>query len=129
MANRNASKNFNSLRRKVFVIDTWVNIHTDATVLTTSDAAWGAWTKSATGEYTFTMTDKFYGPLTATATLEATGTKDLAARINAVSLSGKTVKINTVLSSTGAIADNGSSAVKVHVIIVVGDSSVSTTGV
>lgn len=72
--------------------------------------------KTTTGIYTITFQDNFYALLGATATIEATGTNAIWARINSFSVgsstTGATLLIGTV-NGSGALADTAA-AVKVH---------------
>lgn len=72
--------------------------------------------KSGTGLYTVTFQDNFYACLAVTATIEATGTNAIWARINSFTLgsstTGATIVIGTV-NGSGALADTAAAA-KIH---------------
>lgn len=83
--------------------------------------------KTGTGLYTVTFQDNFYACLAATATVEATGTNAIWARINSFTLgsssTGATVVIGTV-NGSGALADTAA-AIKIHFHVFWRNSSIA----
>lgn len=123
MANRNLAPLKGTLERGVVVLAGILDIHSDATVLSTSFFAGGAFTKTGTGEYTLTLEDKFTELLACSLTLEAATPVDLVPQIDNTDVSSaKTIVFNTLAAAT---ATNASAVCKVHVVLYLRDSSVT----
>lgn len=83
--------------------------------------------KTGTGAYTVTLSDKFFADLGIQATIYATGTKALWARVNTASditAAAKTFIIETV-NGSGAPTDNSATAIKLAFQVNARNSSVA----
>lgn len=124
MANRNFAPVQGSIERGVVVLAGILDIHSDASVLSTSFFAGGTFTKSGTGEYTLTLTDKYNELLACSLTVEAATAVDLVPQIDNHDVSSaKTIVFNL---NAAATPTNPSAVCKVHVLLVLKNSSVSS---
>lgn len=105
-----------SSRPGVVVVGSICDIHSDASVLTTSTSDFGTWTKSGTGEYTLTLADKWAGHLAAHPAVEAATAVDLVAQIKSIDVAGaKTVVVNL---NAGATPTDPLAVCKLHLTLV-----------
>lgn len=124
MANRNFAPLQGTLERGVVILSGILDIHSDASVLSTSFFAGGSFAKTGTGEYTLTLTDKYSELLACSLTVEAATPVDLVPQIDNTDVSSaKTIVFNL---NAGASATNPSAVCKVHVMLILKNSSVTS---
>ena len=103
-----------------------ISIDTSAAVTGTAGRFFTA-AKTGTGAYTVTLSDSFFADLGIVATIYATGTKALWARVNTssdITAATPTFIIETV-NASGAPTDNSASAIKIAFSVNARNSSVA----
>ena len=124
MANRQFIQSFFSFFRAPVMLAGKINLHTDASVLSTSKIKGASIAKTSTGVYTITLQDKYNTLISANVTpMFAATVADLAVEVVSADVSSaKTIVLRTKTISTGAAVDV-SAATTLYVNLMLGNST------
>lgn len=120
MANRYFNQFHGTPQKGVVILPGTLSIAADASI-SSQDFKMGTFTKTGTGEYTLTLSDKYVGALSVLATVQAATAVDLVAQVKSVDVvSAKTVVFNL---NTGATPTNPSAVCKLNVVLILSNST------
>jgi len=122
MANRYLQQFYFSFVKKLTAVKGYVDIAADASV-SASSVVGGVVTKTGTGEYTLTLTDKYNAIVNANLTLQAATAVDLVPQIVSQDVSGAKTVVFKLL--TGATATNPAAVCRVYINLEMRNSSVA----
>ena len=134
MANRNLAPSKGDLYRGVITLEGRADLTASSGVVATTSVglagdqsiATAGFARTNTGLYTWTLADKYLGPVFATVALEKATAENLVVELVSIDVSSVSntpiITFRTALGSTGAAADC-TNACKVHVIVRAVDSA------
>lgn len=123
MANRYLKQHKGHMNTGVVLLEGRLDIHTDASVLSTTDFLGGAITKTGTGEYTITLEDTYNKLLACNLTLSAATPVDLVPQVTSEDVDGAKTIVFSLCAA--AVATDPSAATSVYISLKLKDSSVA----
>jgi len=110
-----------ALDKEIKILSGLVSIHTDASILSQTLLG-GTFSKTGTGEYTLTLQDTYPELLACLVSVEAAVAVDLVAQVKSQTVS--TTKLVVINLNTAATPTNPSAACKIHVTLVLKNSTI-----